>query len=106
MKTSQLAEAIQQESNGHMRSKLNLYDGRAADKLSMSRMPMEWLDAGSWRLPSGQALAEFALRAGFVAPLLFKSARRSNEASRGFESASLHASALPARKQFGKGTGR
>ncbi|HEX5228287.1 MAG TPA: hypothetical protein VFW44_11280 [Bryobacteraceae bacterium] len=35
-------------------------------------IPMEWLDAGSWRLPSGKALAEFALQAGFLAPLLFR----------------------------------
>jgi len=32
---------------------------------------MEWLDAANWRLPSGKALAEFALQAGFLAPLLF-----------------------------------
>jgi hypothetical protein len=41
-------------------------------KLSMPQMPVEWLDAGSWRLPSGKALAEFALQAGFLAPLLFR----------------------------------
>lgn len=35
------------------------------------QVPMEWLDAGAWRLPSGKALAEFALQAGFLAPLLF-----------------------------------
>ena len=40
-----------------------------------SKMPMEWLDAGSWRLPSGKALAEFALQAGFLAPLLLKTER-------------------------------
>ena len=34
-------------------------------------MPLEWLDGGAWRLPSGKALAEFALQAGFLAPLLF-----------------------------------
>jgi len=72
-----------------MRSKLNLQGStrRIADKLlphmpvprmpltrmSVSPMPMEWLDAGSWRLPSGKALAEFALQAGFLAPLLLKS---------------------------------
>jgi hypothetical protein len=39
--------------------------------LPMSSMPLEWLEAGSWRLPSGKALAEFALQAGFLAPLLF-----------------------------------
>jgi hypothetical protein len=67
-----------------MRTKLNLHsstDRRIADKLAipgmplssvpLSSMPMEWLDAGSWRLPSGKALAEFALQAGFLAPLLF-----------------------------------
>lgn len=31
-------------------------------------MPMEWMDPMSWRLPSGKALAEFALQAGFLAP--------------------------------------
>jgi len=36
------------------------------------QVPIEWLDASSWRLPSGKALAEFALQAGFLAPLLFK----------------------------------
>ena len=77
-----------------MRSKLNLHgstNGRVANKLgisslprlpqlplssiSMSSMPLEWLDAGSWRLPSGKALAEFALQAGFLAPLLLKTER-------------------------------
>ena len=31
---------------------------------------MEWMGPASWRLPSGKALAEFALQAGFLAPLL------------------------------------
>jgi len=31
---------------------------------------MEWMDPMSWRLPSGKALAEFALQSGFIAPLL------------------------------------
>jgi hypothetical protein len=31
---------------------------------------MEWMDPMSWRLPSGQELAEFALQAGFLAPLM------------------------------------
>lgn len=34
-------------------------------------LPVEWMDPMSWRLPSGKALAEFALQAGFIAPLLF-----------------------------------
>jgi hypothetical protein len=31
---------------------------------------MEWMDPMSWRLPSGKALAEFALQTGFLAPLM------------------------------------
>ncbi len=63
-----------------MRTKLNLdssSDRRATDSdrrvsgVPLAGMPLEWLDAGSWRLPSGKALAEFALQAGFLAPLLF-----------------------------------
>ena len=57
-----------------MRTKLNLdssAERRIADKLRLSGMPLEWLDAGNWRLPSGKALAEFALQAGFLAPPLF-----------------------------------
>jgi len=38
-------------------------------------MPLEWMDGGAWRLPSGKALAEFALQAGFLAPLLLNSGR-------------------------------
>lgn len=45
---------------------------RVAGGLGMSGMPLEWLDAGSWRLPSGKALAEFALQSGFLVPLLLR----------------------------------
>ena len=38
-------------------------------------LPMEWMDPMSWRLPSGQALAEFALQAGFLAPLIMSGPR-------------------------------
>jgi len=41
-------------------------------RMPMPQMPVEWLDTGTWRLPSGKALAEFALQAGFLAPLLFR----------------------------------
>lgn len=34
------------------------------------RIPMEWMGPATWQLPSGKALAEFALQAGFLAPLL------------------------------------
>ena len=40
--------------------------------MGMSQMPMEWMDPLSWRLPSGKALAEFALQTGFLAPLLMR----------------------------------
>lgn len=33
-------------------------------------LPVAWMDPMSWRLPSGKALAEFALQSGFLAPLL------------------------------------
>jgi hypothetical protein len=39
------------------------------------QIPMEWMDPMSWRLPSGKALAEFALQAGFLAPLMIGSPR-------------------------------
>ena len=61
-----------------MRSNHNLQDATqrgAAHKLGATEMPVEWLNTGSWRLPSGKALAEFALQAGFLAPLLFQSER-------------------------------
>ena len=38
-------------------------------------IPMEWMDPMSWRLPSGKALAEFALQAGFLAPLIMRTPR-------------------------------
>ncbi len=38
-------------------------------------VPLEWMDGSSWRLPSGKALAEFALQAGFLAPLMLQMPR-------------------------------
>ena len=98
-----------------MRTKLNL-DGsnrRVAERLGMSGlsrmplgMPMEWLDAGNWRLPSGKALAEFALQAGFLAPLLFKS-ERLGAPDRFSGETSLAEPGMPSRtKHFGKGSNR
>ena len=76
-------------------------------KLTMPAMPLEWLDAGSWRLPSGKALAEFALQAGFLAPLLFQSERFGSGRAEPANKASLKARALrtPA-KNFGRGNGQ
>jgi hypothetical protein len=71
----------------------------ASVKLSMPQMPVEWLDSGSWRLPSGKALAEFALQAGFLAPLLFRADR--------FGKSSTAENLVGARgKQFEKGDSR
>lgn len=67
---------------------------------------MEWLDAANWRLPSGKALAEFALQAGFLAPLLFgaagfgKSAIKSGNGAPGLGLGPVRA------KNCGKGAGR
>jgi hypothetical protein len=36
----------------------------------ISRIPIEWMDPMSWRLPSGKELAEFALQSGFLAPMM------------------------------------
>jgi hypothetical protein len=38
----------------------------------ISRIPMEWMDPMSWRLPSGKELAEFALQSGFLAPMMLE----------------------------------
>lgn len=46
--------------------------GLRSPHFRIPRVPIEWLDGQSWRLPSGKALAEFALQTGFVAPLLMK----------------------------------
>jgi hypothetical protein len=97
-----------------MRTKLNLdnsTDRRLADKLAMpgmplSGMPLEWLDAGSWRLPSGKALAEFALQAGFLAPPLFNVERFGGVAQES-EVRRLMDRPMPSRmKSCGKGSGQ
>lgn len=46
--------------------------GLGSSSFRIPRVPIEWLDGQSWRLPSGQALADFALQTGFLAPLLMK----------------------------------
>jgi hypothetical protein len=43
---------------------------RARTPMRIPNIPMEWMDPMSWRLPSGKALAEFALQSGFLAPLM------------------------------------
>jgi len=43
---------------------------RARPPMRIPQIPIEWMDPMSWRLPSGKALSEFALQAGFLAPLM------------------------------------
>jgi hypothetical protein len=88
MKTSQFAEVIKQGDRTGMRSNQHpsISTNRSAGtklgtpQIPISQMPVEWLDSGTWRLPSGKALAEFALQAGFLAPLLFRVERFGNNA--------------------------
>ena len=54
---------------------------------------MEWMDPMSWRLPSGKALAEFALQSGFLAPLMLVGPR--------YKKPKKAAGVVPA-KQFGE----
>jgi hypothetical protein len=44
--------------------------GKSLGSRSVAPIPLEWMGPPAWRLPSGKALAEFALQAGFLAPLL------------------------------------
>ena len=46
--------------------------GRGKSNVGTPHLPMEWMDPMSWRLPSGKDLAEFALQAGFLAPLMLE----------------------------------
>ena len=46
--------------------------GRGRVPVRIPQIPMEWMDPMSWRLPSGKALAEFALQTGFLAPLIMR----------------------------------
>ena len=45
---------------------------RKSGSAGIPPLPMEWMDPMSWRLPSGKALAEFALQTGFLAPLIMR----------------------------------
>jgi hypothetical protein len=74
--------------------------------VDMPKMPVEWLDAGSWRLPSGKALAEFALQAGFLAPLLFRADRLVNSSSAPDTRSPETTGSLARAKQFDKGDSR
>jgi len=48
---------------------------RRTSGVRIPHLPLEWMDSGTWRLPSGKAVTEFALQAGFLAPQLFQPER-------------------------------
>ena len=48
---------------------------RRTSGVRIPSIPLEWMDSGTWRLPSGKAVAEFALQAGFLAPQLLQPER-------------------------------
>lgn len=76
-------------------------------KVGLPPMPVEWFDAGSWRLPSGKALAEFALQAGFLAPLLFQPERLTSTKAGVKSEGHVNCGGLrQPEKNFEKGSGR
>lgn len=97
-----MTELIEQERAAGMRHQ-NLSGSthrRVASGLDMAGMPLEWLDAGSWRLPSGKALAEFALHSGFLVPLLFRAETFERESQGSGEGRDLSATPAGAPVQF------
>jgi hypothetical protein len=77
--------------------------GRKKSGAGMSHLPMEWMDPMSWRLPSGMALAEFALQTGFLAPLMMRAPKgkwkpqATDAASEGMDGAGMKARVAKAR---------
>ena len=63
---------------------------RGRSTMRMSPLPMEWMDPMSWRLPSGKALAEFALQAGFLAPLMLSGPMKKKRLQTGVVVPPLH----------------
>ena len=77
MKTPDVAEVTKWEHTQEMKprnfSQQPSGSGRRRRPMRIPQIPMEWMDPLSWRLPSGKALSEFALQAGFLAPLMLSS---------------------------------
>ncbi len=46
--------------------------GQCVIPAGVPSVPVECMGPGSWMLPSGKALAEFAFEAGFLAPLFLR----------------------------------
>ena len=75
MKTTdatELSSGAQQKMKSEIPGPRKPVTGRKNSGAGIRHLPMEWMDPMSWRLPSGQALAEFALQTGFLAPLMMR----------------------------------
>ena len=70
--------------------------------LAMGSLPMEWMDPMSWRLPSGKALAEFALQAGCLAPLILSGPRGQATAENSNGAAADNSESTPRPVGYGK----
>lgn len=66
--------------------------GRRSSGRGLTPLPMAWMDPMSWRLPSGMALAEFALQTGFLAPLMMRAPKLKKKPAAGGAAASQPAS--------------
>ena len=70
MKNTETAESTTGVNKRMTKANVRGMEGKALGVQSIAPIPMEWMGPAAWRLPSGKALAEFALQAGFLAPLL------------------------------------
>src|SRR5579884_2003178 len=106
MKTPDAAEIHIGSKRGEMKpqdsNRRTAMAGRRSSPMRIPQIPMEWMDPMSWRLPSGKALAEFALQAGFLAPLMLggPSIKKRKKAVAGTDSAAAKPSI---ETQAGKG---
>ena len=75
--------------------------GGRSTPMRIPQIPMEWMDPMSWRLPSGKALAEFALQAGFLAPLMLgtPSFKKQKKAAPKAEAEAMKAGIKPHREE-------
>jgi hypothetical protein len=68
---------------------------------------MEWMDPMSWRLPSGKALAEFALQTGFLAPLIMRAPKVKHKTEKSSRAMNPHVRNVPVtREQVGEAPAR
>ena len=77
--------------------------GRGKSNVGIPHLPMEWMDPMSWRLPSGKALAEFALQTGFLAPLMMRAPQVKKKPEASDSAMNPEAGNLPATRDQVKG---